>query len=205
LRVVEDLIAGISFLATHPSIDPDRLGIIGRGLGGGFAVQAAANDERIKAAICFSGFGDFSRRTALVSGIDHWEQLRRDVRNGKRSGGIPTGRVLGSMGHSAGGAEVKRPVKPFEFSMESVRALLAFKPEEVVSRIGPRALLVIHAAEDSMFPRSEAISIYAKSSEPSELEFIDTTNHMEMYSGLNDRIYQETMSKCDAFFVRYLS
>jgi fermentation-respiration switch protein FrsA (DUF1100 family) len=112
--------------------------------------------------------------------------------------------VLGSGGHTASATEAPRPVKPFEFSMESVRALLAFKPEAVVSRIGPRALLVIHAAEDSMFPRSEAISIYAKASEPSELEFIDTTDHMEMYSGLNEKIYEETMSKCHEFLVRHL-
>lgn len=46
---VESIFAVLDFLGTRPDIDPDRVGIIGRSLGGYYAPRAAALDKRIKA------------------------------------------------------------------------------------------------------------------------------------------------------------
>jgi fermentation-respiration switch protein FrsA (DUF1100 family) len=74
----------------------------------------------------------------------------------------------------------------------------------VVGTIAPRPLLIVHAADDAMFPRFEAVSLYAKASLDAELEFIDTADHMEMYPGANPRVYRATMARCDDFFRRHL-
>jgi uncharacterized protein len=193
-RVAEDLRAGVTYLQGRSDIDPDRIGVLGRGLGGAFAVIASAADPRIAATICFSGFGDFSRRTALVLGIDAWEEIRSSSEKT-----INAGHLLGTHPRSAA-----PPANSFDFSIESVRALFECRPEDVVGDIAPRPLLIVHAADDAMFPRVEAVSIFAKASPQAELAFIDTSDHMEMYRGLNDLVYEASMSRCGWFFGRHL-
>lgn len=51
LRTVLDLCTGIRLGDGQLSIDPDRLGMLGHGMGGGAAVLAAADDERCKAVV----------------------------------------------------------------------------------------------------------------------------------------------------------
>jgi dienelactone hydrolase len=118
-RIAEDLCAGVTYLQSRPDIEPTRIGVLGRGLGGGFAVLAAASDTRIAATVCFSGFGDFSRRTALHLGVEVWDQIR---------------------------------------------ALVAADE---------------HAT-------------------------VDATDHMEMYPGRNDSVYNHTMNCCEDFLRRHL-
>ena len=194
-RIAEDLRSGVTFLRGRADIDPDRIGVLGRGLGGGFAVLAAAADTRIAATVCFSGFGDFSRRTALVLGIDAWDEIRTTP-----AASVNAGHLLGTQPRSE-----PPPTNSFDFSIDSARALFACRPEEVVRQIAPRPLLIIHAAEDAMFPRVEAVSLYAKASSEAELAFVDTKDHMEMYPGLNEHIYETSMSRCESFFGRHLA
>ena len=194
--VAEDLVAGFTNLQGRADIDPEKIGVFGRGLGGAFAVMAAASDTRIAATICYSGFGDFSRRTALVLGIGAWEQIR----SSSAVDAINAGHLLGTHPRNA-----PPPATSFDFSCESARALLACRPEDVVGQIAPRPLLIIHAADDAMFPRVEAVSLYAKASAEAELHFVDTNDHMEMYPGPNQRIYETSMSRCESFFARHLA
>jgi dienelactone hydrolase len=193
LRIAEDLRAGISHLQGRVDIATDKIGLLGRGLGGAFAVMAAAADTRVAATICFSGFGDFSRRTALVLGIEAWQKIRT------------TDATTVNAAHLLGTHPTATPSpNSFEFSIDSVRALMACRPEDVVGAIAPRPLLIVHAADDAMFPRSEAVSLYAKASLDAELAFIDTSDHMEMYPGGHPRVYEATMARCDDFFRRHL-
>jgi len=53
-QVLSDSALGISLLQAHPSIDPERIGILGHSYGGNTALFHAALDERIRFA-CSSG------------------------------------------------------------------------------------------------------------------------------------------------------
>jgi len=59
----EDFSASVDFLSTQDNIDPERIGIIGICGFGGFAVNAAAIDTRIKATVASTMY-DMSRVTA---------------------------------------------------------------------------------------------------------------------------------------------
>ncbi len=59
----EDFSAAVDFLATNPMVDPEAIGIIGICGWGGIAVNAAANDPRIKATLASTMY-DMSRISA---------------------------------------------------------------------------------------------------------------------------------------------
>jgi carboxymethylenebutenolidase len=50
---VQDLKLGLSYLASMPEVDPDRIGAIGFCMGGGFAIAWACTDDRLKAVAPF--------------------------------------------------------------------------------------------------------------------------------------------------------
>jgi dienelactone hydrolase len=201
-QVADDLRAGVTYLLGRPEVDPARIGMFGRGLGGGFVLLAAAADTRVAATVCYSGFGDFARRTALHLGVDAWDRIRAQIADEQST--VNAAVLLGV--HAPGAVSADAPPLPnsFEFTAASVRALFDCRPEDVAARIAPRPLLIVHPTADAMFPRAEAISIYAKSAEHTELSFVETSDHMEMYPGRNDRVYNDAMTRCEAFFRRQL-
>ena len=59
----EDFCAAVDFLSVHENVDPEKIGIIGICGWGGLAVNAAAQDTRIKATVASTMY-DMSRCTA---------------------------------------------------------------------------------------------------------------------------------------------
>lgn len=59
----EDFSAAVDFLANEDRVDPERIGILGICGWGGFAINAAANDTRIKVTVASTMY-DISRCTA---------------------------------------------------------------------------------------------------------------------------------------------
>lgn len=97
----EDFSAAVDFLANEDRVDPERIGILGICGWGGFAINAAANDTRIKATVASTMY-DISRCTAngyfdQADNADARYEMRRrlnaqrteDYRNGSyvRAGG----------------------------------------------------------------------------------------------------------------------
>ena len=60
----EDFSAAVDFLSNHPNVNPDRIGILGICGFGGFAVNAAAIDTRIKATVASTMY-DMTRVNAF--------------------------------------------------------------------------------------------------------------------------------------------
>jgi 2,6-dihydroxypseudooxynicotine hydrolase len=70
----------VDWLQQRPEIDPDRIGVIGRSLGGYYAVHTAAHEPRLRACVCWGVLFDLSyydtmaepsrRGFAYVAGFD---------------------------------------------------------------------------------------------------------------------------------------
>ena len=79
----EDFCAAVDYLSTHPGVDPERIGIIGICGWGGFALNAAAIDTRIKATVASTMY-DMCRVTAngyfeAANNPDDRHALRRQL------------------------------------------------------------------------------------------------------------------------------
>ena len=62
LEQVEDLGNALAFLATHPAVDPERIGAIGSSFGGAVAVYAGGTNPRLAAVISNGGWGHGERK-----------------------------------------------------------------------------------------------------------------------------------------------
>ena len=68
------ILAAVNALAARPEIDPKRIALLGRSLGGHYAIRAAAADARVAAAVVFGGFHDLA----------HWDAIPPLTREGFR-------------------------------------------------------------------------------------------------------------------------
>ena len=50
-RALADLKAAFAYLAARPDVDPNRIGVIGWGMGGGYALALATAEPRLKATV----------------------------------------------------------------------------------------------------------------------------------------------------------
>jgi carboxymethylenebutenolidase len=50
-RAIADLKAAVDYLSQRDDVDPERIGVIGWCLGGGYALALATNDPRVKATV----------------------------------------------------------------------------------------------------------------------------------------------------------
>jgi dienelactone hydrolase len=80
-----DLRAAVAVLMSRAEVDPDRVGLVGVCLGGGYAVRAAAADPRVKAVVGIAGaynspawfarqMGLATYRSALRSLLDRYDE-----------------------------------------------------------------------------------------------------------------------------------
>ena len=91
----EDIRAAISFLAGEPSVDPQRIGIMGSSYGGGLVTYMAGTDPRVKCVVAqVPGLGGANRDRALAAAYKlHTQQARGEVEPVP----LETGKMTGKM------------------------------------------------------------------------------------------------------------
>ena len=72
------------------------------------------------------------------------------------------------------------------FPAETAQSMFDFRAEEVVGKIAPRPLLLIHAANDSVTPTEQSIEMFKRAGQPSELH---------LFSGLDHFLFAENSTR----------
>jgi len=189
LEQVEDIHNAVTFVAQQPEVDPSRIALVGWGMGGGLVVQAAAHDPHVAAVVCMNGVGDMGRVMRAGRSYHQWlaftDRLARDraerVRSGKSEMVDPWDLL-----------PLDPDTRPFvdeemygkhdrfgtDLTLASGDALAHFRPEEVVGRIAPRPLLIVHGARNTLHPIDEAFSLHGHAGEPKQLLVLPEGTHL---------------------------
>jgi pimeloyl-ACP methyl ester carboxylesterase len=193
LEQVEDTRSALTFLADHPAVDPERIGVIGSSFGGAVAVYTGGVDERVAAVVSNGGWGDGERKfRGQHKSPEEWARFTGMLKAG-REHRAKTGKSL----------MVPRydivPIPPHlrnnlasnsihSFPAETAQSMFDFRADDVVGGIAPRPLLLLHAANDSVTPTEQSIELFKRAGQPTELHLISDADHF-MFGEGNTRIW----------------
>src|SRR5437588_7311986 len=193
LEQVEDTRNALTLLAQHPAVDGRRIGVIGSSFGGAVAVYAGGVDERVAAVITNGGWGDGERKfRGQHKSPEEWARFTRMLQEG-REHRAKTGRSL----------MVPRydivPIPEYlrtnlsknsieMFPAETAQSMFDFRANDVVGKITPRPLLLIHAANDSVTPTEQSIELFKRAGQPSELHLFSDADHF-LFAEDSERVW----------------
>ncbi len=188
---VEDIRAAVDRVANHPDLDPDRIALLGWGLGGGVVIAEAADDPRVRTVVACNAIADGYRSTRNMHDEESWGSLLKRV-EADRAHRTVTGRseitspwdiVRLDLDERTDGYVDDQLYRAPGFgsgvSLESADYLLRFRPVDVVHRLAPRPLLLIHGAVNRLHRIEEAHALYEQAGEPKRLEVLEEHGHTE--------------------------
>jgi len=188
LEQVEDTRNALAFLATRPEVDSRRIAVSGQSFGAAVAIYAAGVDERIAACVSSGGWGDGAKKFRKQhASPEAWQRfsdmMERGRRERERSGkSIMVSRYdivpipPGLRGNLAQGSIM-------EFPFEVVETMYAFTANDVVRRIAPRPLLLLHSSNDSVTPTEQSLELFARAGQPTDLHLIADVDHFMFAEG----------------------
>lgn len=181
LEQVADTSNAVSWLQTLPEVDAEAIAVMGHSFGAAVAVYAAGIDSRIAACISSGGWGDGATKFRQQhAGPEAWERFQQLLKHGRQE--LAAGRPL----------KVSRfdivPIPPemranlpagsfMEFPFEVVDSMERFRPNEVIGRIAPRPLLLLHPSVDSVTPTDQSIQMFRHAGMPTDLHLVSNIDH----------------------------
>jgi fermentation-respiration switch protein FrsA (DUF1100 family) len=189
---IVDIRNAITFAESLSEVDASRVGLWGTSFGGANAISAAALDERAKAVVAQLTFGDGGR--VVLGGMSDKQKTKLMATLAKaRKRAVTKNRTLmmspeqiltdpDSIAFFNKAAE-EFPAIRTSLPMLILDAIIEYRPEELVSRISPRALMIISAEFDESCPPEESRSLFEKAGEPKEFIMLGGARHYDTYSG----------------------
>jgi len=184
---VKDTRNALSFLATRLEIDSKRIGVVGQSFGAAVAVYAAGVDRRIAACISSGGWGDgmkkFRKQHASPRAWKKFTAMLKEGKHRRRSDKpmrVPRYDIVPIPPRLRGNLA---PGSIMEFPFEVVETMVAFNANEVVGRIAPRPLLLLHSANDSVTPTEQSVELFARAGKPTDLHLIADVDHFMFSEG----------------------
>jgi uncharacterized protein len=215
----EDFSAAVDFLGLQPSVDRERIGIIGVCGFGGMALNAAAVDKRIKAVatstmydmtrVMSKGYNDSMTKEERMKALEQLSQQRwKDAEKGEPA--------LGPLYNELKGGEPQFLVdyadyykKPRGFHARAINSNSSWTVTNPLSfmnmplltyvdEISPRPILLIHG--EKAHSRYFSETAYKAAAEPKELLIIKGASHVDLY----DRVDVIPFDKLESFFTSNL-
>jgi pimeloyl-ACP methyl ester carboxylesterase len=209
---VEDLGNALNFLAKHPAVDPDRIGVIGSSFGGAVAVYGGGTNPRIAAVISNGGWGDGERKfRGQHVGPEKWAKFTNMLKEGRehraRTGKslmVPRYDIVPIPKHVQDNLD-KQKVEMFTaghvdmFPAETAQSMYDFRADDVVGKIAPRPLLLIHSANDSVTPTEQSVEMFKRAGQPTELHLFSGLDHF-LFAENSARVWGVLRNWLDNYF-----
>jgi alpha-beta hydrolase superfamily lysophospholipase len=74
------------------------------------------------------------------------------------------------------------------FPSETAQSMYDFRANDVVGKIAPRPLLLLHSSDDHVTPVEQSIDLFAHAGQPTELHLFADTDHF-MFAEGNTRVH----------------
>lgn len=216
----EDFSAAVDFLGLQPTVDRERIGIIGICGWGGMALNATAVDKRVKAVVASTmydmtrvmskGYNDsvtLAQRTQMLEQLS--QQRWKDAEQGSPAYQAPYNKLQG--GEAPFVVDYHDYyAKPRGYHPRAVNSLnawtqttpLSFMNMPILSyiaEISPRPVLFIHG--EKAHSRYFSETAYAAAAQPKELVIIPGASHVDLY----DRVDVIPFDKLTSFFRQHLA
>ena len=193
LEQVEDTRNALTFLQTHPAVHPDRIAVIGSSFGGAVSAYSGGVDERIAAVVSNGGWGDGERKfRGQHKSPEEWARFMKILSDG-REHKAKTGKSLMVSRYDVVPIPMHLRVNVVpnsiqEIPAETAQSMFDFRADDVVGRIAPRPLLLIHAAVDSVTPTEQSMELFKRARQPAELHLFSDADHF-LFADDNVRVW----------------
>jgi alpha-beta hydrolase superfamily lysophospholipase len=182
LDQVADTSNALTYMATRPDVDPRRVALVGSSFGAAVAIHTGGTDARVAAVISCGGWGDGERKFRRQHPTpEAWTRFTRMLEEGRRyrqrtgeSLMVPRFDIVPIP------ERLRRNMSEgsiMEFPAETAQSMYDFRADEVVGKISPRPLLLLHSANDSVTPTEESIELFRRAKQPAELHLLSDIDH----------------------------
>jgi uncharacterized protein len=179
----------ITFLAGHPDVDDQRIGIWGTSYSGGHVLAVAASDRRVRCvvsqAMTISGRDNTIARNSPAAVVDLYRGFAED-RLARQRGEAPA--VVQAFADDSDSVRFIRSLPPEyvenwknEITLRSWELYAEYEPAAFIERVSPTPLLMIIPTGDTMTPATDALAAYNRALEPKKLVTVEG-DHYAVYS-----------------------
>jgi fermentation-respiration switch protein FrsA (DUF1100 family) len=200
-RVIEDFTNAVTYLSGRPDIDAEQVGIVGVCMGGGYAVSTAARNRLVRAVVAIAGGynigGSFQRMMGTEGFARYFGLVNGLVREEYRTGKV---QYIPTIAHGLS-EEVPVAVMPLEeafsyydrthrtdaptwsdkMTAASLEPYFLYNSVVHAPLVAPTPIQFIHGTKDTALLPEYAQQAYDAASDPKELIWIETHNHIELY------------------------
>jgi dipeptidyl aminopeptidase/acylaminoacyl peptidase len=193
LEQVEDTGNALTWLAQHPAVDGKRIAVVGSSFGGAVAVYTGGVDERVAAVISNGGWGDGVRKfRGQHKSPEEWSRFTKMLGEGRahraktgKSLMVPRYDIVPIPPHLRNNL-AKNSIEMFP--AETAQSMYDFRADDVVGKIAPRPLLLIHASNDSVTPTEQSVELFKRAGQPTELHLFSEVDHF-LFGEDNARVW----------------
>jgi uncharacterized protein len=216
-KKLEDFKNAISFISSLKGIDRERIGACGISMGGGYMLQLAAFDRRIKAVSIVASALNLADTLLEMLGKEGFVNFLKEFNNARQRH-YDTGEVQ----YIPAVATDNKPAamigdEPFEYygtsrawspgwvnrcTTESIENLMSYNAIPYARHVSPTPLLIVHGKNDKYCLPKFAQEVYDLVDEPKEILWLDTSNHIDLYN--NEKYVGPAINKIVEWFNKYL-
>ncbi|MDX1483746.1 MAG: alpha/beta hydrolase [Alphaproteobacteria bacterium] len=204
LEQVENTKSAVGFLQTRDEVDPERIGLIGSSFGAAVAIYTGGVDERVAAVISTGGWGDGETKfQGQHPTPEAWAKFTAMLEEGRRhreetgeSLMVPRYDIVPIPEHLRQNL-AQQSVQMF--TAETAQSMYDFRANEVVGKMAPRPLLLLHSSRDSVTPTEQSIELFKRAGQPTDLHLFAETDHF-MFAEGNTRVRTVVTDWLDRFF-----
>lgn len=216
----EDFSAAVDYLGLHPSVDRERIGIIGICGWGGMALNAAAVDKRVKAVVASTmydmtrvmskGYNDSVTPEQRAQTLEQLSRQRwEDAANRAPAYQPPYNDLRGGEARflvdyhdyyrTPRGYHARAVNSGNSWTRTTPLSFMNMPLLSYIKEISPRPVLLIHG--EKAHSRYFSETAYAAAAEPKELVIIPGASHVDLY----DKVGVIPFDKLTGFFNRHLA